>query len=67
MTRTDNDGTWESTDDGRSWTLVEPSQAWQDARASVAAPPADPLATLVAALADAQTLEEVRDAAAGII
>jgi hypothetical protein len=32
--RTDTDGRWESPDDGRTWLLVDPSQAWLDARAA---------------------------------
>lgn len=46
-TRTDVDGSWES-DDGVAWRLVDPSPAWQDARAAevvdpapVAVPPPD--------------------------
>ena len=38
MNRTDNDGTWTSPDGGTTWNLVEPSQAWLDARANTPEP-----------------------------
>jgi len=70
MERTTGNGR-EVSDDGVTWLLVEPSQAWLDARAAADAnqPAPEPtaeerLATLIAALGDAQSLEEIRDAAA---
>lgn len=33
-TRTDTDGTWTSDDDGVTWMLTDPSQAWLAARAA---------------------------------
>lgn len=42
MERTDDDGRWESHDDGTTWLLVEPSQALLDARAAEPEPPAPP-------------------------
>lgn len=37
--RTDDDGRWESDDGGRTWALVEPSQAWLDAVNAIPDPP----------------------------
>lgn len=42
--RTDSNGRWESNDDGRSWALVEPSQAWLDERAAAVDPEPIPTA-----------------------
>lgn len=39
---TDDDGVWQSVDDGVTWALVDPSQAWRDRQAAAAAKPASP-------------------------
>jgi hypothetical protein len=61
MDRTDNDGTWTSDDDGLTWHLVEPSQAWLDARAAqvVPDPEPDPLEQALAVLGEL-TPDELR-------
>lgn len=67
LERTDPDGRWESVDEGRSWRLVEPSQAWLDARAVDAANvPPDPIAGLLAEL-PAATLEETNAILADVL
>lgn len=54
--RTDDDGRWVSDDDGRTWALVEPSQAWLDERDALPPEPEpgpsieDQLAAVTAAL-----------------
>lgn len=63
MERTDASGRWESFDDGVSWSLVEPSQAWLDERAAQTEPATpDPRAIAIAAVAEAASLDELRDA-----
>lgn len=61
--RTDNDGRWE-TSDGVTWLLVEPSQAWLDARAADAAnqpEPAPPPLDEVFAAVPVVSLEEANE------
>lgn len=36
---TNDDGTWETNDDGKTWLLVTPSQAFLDAQAAIPDPP----------------------------
>lgn len=52
MTRTDTDGTWTSDDDGVTWMLTDPSQAWLDARAGQPEPDPDPLASALEVLGE---------------
>lgn len=35
---TNEDGTWETSDGGKTWLLVEPSQAFLDAQAAISDP-----------------------------
>ena len=69
MERTTANGVEQSADGGVTWVLVTPSEAFLAARAAAVAAAeqagaqSDPLTTLLAALADAQTLPEVREAA----
>lgn len=63
--RTDDDGRWESHDDGRTWLLVEPSQEWLDARANDPEPEPDPIEALQAQLAERQATIDALLAALG--
>lgn len=62
MERTDNDGTWTSPDEGATWLLTAPSQAWLDARD--ADPDPGPVPTVEERIATAVASPDPQSAAA---